>query len=94
MMEITKKTKEIVGIILIAIALSGFIVSYNQGLLGQDRYSRLGCAVDARPLECIITNSQMITGFVAMIFTFFMALFGASLIVPQMLMKLIKKVKR
>lgn len=46
------------------------------------------CAVDATPKACITANNQMTGGFVGMIFGFFTALFGASLVVPSVLMKM------
>ena len=49
--------------------------------------------VDATPKACTIANDQMTGGFIGMIFGFFIALFGASLVVPSVLMKLIKRIK-
>jgi hypothetical protein len=38
-------------------------------------------------------SHEMIYGFVGMIFSFFIALFGASLVIPSILIKLIKRIK-
>ncbi|MGB8935915.1 MAG: hypothetical protein WCC17_12500 [Candidatus Nitrosopolaris sp.] len=91
--SITRKTTKIIGIALIVIGLSLFGICYNQGSIGQDRYSEFMCAVDVTPKACTIANNQMTCGFVGMIFGFFTALFGASLVVPSILMKLIKRMK-
>ena len=66
MIGITRKTT---GIGLIVIGLSVFGMSYNQGSIGQDRYSNLGCAVTdyKTPKVCIIANNQMTGGFIGMI---------------------------
>lgn len=40
-----------------------------------------------------IANNQMTGGFIGMIFGFFTALFGASLVVPSVLMKMIRRIK-
>ncbi|MFY9798477.1 MAG: hypothetical protein WB988_18535 [Candidatus Nitrosopolaris sp.] len=92
--SITRKTTKIIGIALIVIGLSLFGISYNQGSMGQDRYSEFMCAVDATPKACTTANNQMTGGFIGMIFGFFVALFGSSLVVPSTLLKIIKKVKR
>lgn len=90
--------KKIIGIALIVVGLSVFGLSYNQGHIGQSTYSNLGCAVTEykTPESCIIANNQMMGGFLGMIFSFFTALFGASLVVssiPSALKRLIKKMK-
>jgi hypothetical protein len=93
--SIIKNTTEIIGIALIMIGLSLFFIFHNQGLVGQYVYSNLGCAVDEYkiPNPCAIANNQIISGFIGMIFSFFTALFGASLVVPSVLMKLIRRMK-
>jgi hypothetical protein len=91
--SITKKTKKIIGIAMIIVGLSAFGISFNQGLIGQKHYSGLGCAVDARPPACITTNNQMTGGFIGMIPGFFIALFGASLILPTALRMVAKRIK-
>ena len=58
--------KKTIGIALIVIGLSVFGISYNQGLIGQDRYSGFMCAVDATPKACTIANNQMTGGFVGL----------------------------
>jgi hypothetical protein len=93
MIEITEKTKKIIGIVMIIVGLSIFDISYNQGLIGQKHYSDLGCAVDPRPEACTITNNEMIIGFVGMIFSFFTAAYGASLIIPTALKMVTKRIK-
>jgi ascorbate-specific PTS system EIIC-type component UlaA len=47
-----------------------------------------------RPEACTTSNNQIISGFLGMIFGFFAVLFGASLVVPSTLMKLIKRMKK
>jgi hypothetical protein len=85
----TRKT--MIGIALIVVGLSVFAISYNEGLTGQENYSKVLCAViTTTNTGCIIANNQMAGGFIGMIFGFFTALFGASLVVPSILMKLIK----
>lgn len=93
MIGITRKTTKIIGIALVVIGLSLFFIFHDQGLIGQNVYSNLGCAVDAKPNSCTIANNQMTGGFIGMIFSFFTALFGASLVVPSTLMKLIRRMK-
>jgi hypothetical protein len=85
----TRKT--MIGIALIIVGLSVFAISYNGGLIGQENYSTALCAViTTTKTQCTIANNQMAGGFIGMIFGFFTGLFGASLVVPSMLMKLIK----
>ena len=93
---IIEKTKKIIGIALIIIGLSVFFISHNEGLIGQKVYSSLGCAVTTyeMPKLCDTANNQMTAGFIGMIFSFFTALFGTSLIVPSALMKVIRSMKR
>jgi hypothetical protein len=93
---ITRKTTRIIGIGLTVISLSLFFIFHNQGLTGQKIYSGLGCIVTSyqMPESCNIANNQILFGFVGMIFSFFTALFGASLVVPSTLMKLIKRMKK
>lgn len=83
--NITEKIKKIIGVVMIMIGLSVFFISHSQGLVGQNVYSNLGCAVDPRPNFCTIANNQMTAVFIGMIFAFFTALFGASLVVPPTL---------
>jgi hypothetical protein len=94
---ITRKTTRIIGIALIVIGLSVFGISYNQGSIGQDRYSNLGCVVtdyiNAISKGCNMANNQMTGGFIGMIFAFFTTIFGASLVVPSVLMKMIRRMK-
>lgn len=90
---ISRKTVQITGIALTVIGLSVFAISYNQGVTNQNTYSALGCAVNATPKACGTTNSEIIGGFIGMIFGFFTALFGASLVVPSELSKMIRRVK-
>jgi uncharacterized membrane protein HdeD (DUF308 family) len=79
----TRKT--MIGIALIVVGLSVFAISYNEGLTGQENYSAFLCAViTTTKTQCTIANNQMTGGFIGMIFGFFTALFGVSL------MKLIK----
>jgi hypothetical protein len=86
----TRKT--MIGIALIVIGLSAFAISYYEGLIGQKNYSTFLCAViTITKTQCTIANDQMAGGFIGMIFGFFTGLFGASLVVPSMLMKLIKR---
>jgi hypothetical protein len=95
---ITRKTTRIIGIALIVIGLSVFGISYNQGSIGQDRYSNLGCVVtdyiNAISKGCNIANNQMTGGFIGMIFAFFTALFGASLVIPSVLVVLVRIIKK
>lgn len=93
---ITRKTTRIIGIGLIVIGLSLFFIFHNQGLAGQKIYSGLGCVVTSyqMPESCNISNNQMTMGFMGMIFSFFIALFGSSLVVPSALMGLIKRKRR
>ena len=91
--SVTEITTKIIGIPLIVIGLSVFSISYNQGSIGQDRYSGFMCAVDATPKACTIADNQMTGGFIGMMFVFFTTLFGASLVVPSVLMKMIRRMK-
>ena len=80
-----------IGIALIVVGLSVFTISYNEGFTGQENYSTFLCAViTTTKTQCTIANNQMTGGFIGMIFGFFTALFGASLVVPSIFMKLIK----
>ncbi|MGB8937387.1 MAG: hypothetical protein WCC17_20030 [Candidatus Nitrosopolaris sp.] len=93
---ITRKTTRIIGIALIVIGLSVFGISYNQGSIGQDRYSNLGCVVTdyEMPNSCTIANNQTTGGSIGMIFAFFTALFGASLVIPSVLVVLVRIIKK
>ena len=86
--------KVIIGIALTVIGLFAFAISYNQGMISQNVYSKFGCAVDARPQQCVISYNQIIAGFLGKIFLFFTALYGIWLIVPSLLMKFTKKQER
>ena len=93
-MDITitrKRITKIIGIALIVVGLSVFGVSYDQGSIGQNNYSAFMCTVSITvKTQCIIANNQMTGGFIGMIFGFFTALFGASLVAPSVLRKLIR----
>lgn len=83
--------KTMIGVALIVIGLSIFAISHNEGLTGQENYSIFLCAVvTTTKTQWTLANNQMTGGFIGMIFRFFTALFGASLVVPLILMKLIK----
>ena len=87
----TITTKKTVGIALIIVGLSVFGISYNQGSVGQDNYSAFMCAASiTAKAQCIIANNQMTGGFIGMIFGFFTALFGTSLIAPSIWKKLVR----
>jgi hypothetical protein len=94
--SITEKTTKIIGIAMIIIGLALFFYCYNQGSIGQKHYSDFGCTVTEyeTPTACAIANNQMTSGLIGMIFSFFTALFWASLVVPSSLVVLIKKMKR
>ena len=77
----------IIGIALTVISLFAF--SYNQGITSQNVYPKFGCAVDARPQQCVISDNQIIAGFLGMLFSFFTAPYGIWLIVTSL--KFIKK---
>jgi len=91
---IFRKTAQITGIALTAIGISVFCISYNQGVVNQNIYSTFGCAVDSRPTQCDTSNYHMVISFIAIILSFFTALFGASLVMPSVLAKMIGKVRR
>ena len=77
-----------IGVALIVIGLSVFAISYNEGLTGQENYSIFLCAVvTTTKTQCTLANNQMTGGFIGMIFGFFTALFGASLVVPSILIR-------
>ena len=69
------------------------IASYNQGVVNQETYSVLGCAANATPKGCT-ANTQIIAGFIGVILSLIGALFGASLVIPPAIMKIINKIKR